>query len=163
MAIAVSSDPLRSTSSPENLSVGAASVNFSFASPVAEDKTDNAMEGVSDPQLSPKNLRYQFENPSSQNGEIVKENKVLGEELSSSNNELNSCETSQFHQGLNEAEKATIMNMPTKYNKKILRNYHKNSKASTELYGGLPEAKVVPVLREELRRRGIPDELHLKK
>ena len=46
MAIAVSSDPLRSTSSPENLSVGAASVNFSFASPVAEDQTSNAMEGV---------------------------------------------------------------------------------------------------------------------
>ena len=165
-ASAASGDPPQ-TSSPAESSVGDPSVNFSFASPVAEDKTDNAMEGVSDPQLSPKNLRYQFENPSSptisQNGEIVKENKVLGEELSSSNNELNSCETSQFHQGLNEAEKATIMNMPTEYIKKILRNYHKNSKASTELYGGLPEAKVVPVLREELRRRGIPDELHLKK
>ena len=161
-ASAASGDPPQ-TSSPAESSVGDPSVNFSFASPVAEDKTDNAMEGVSDPQLSPKNLRYQFENPSSQNGEIVKENKVLGEELSSSNNELNSCETSQFHQGLNEAEKATIMNMPTEYIKKILCNYHKNSKASTELYGGLPEAKVVPVLREELRRRGIPDELHLKK
>ena len=161
-ASAASGDPPQ-TSSPAESSVGDPSVNFSFASPVAEDKTDNAMEGVSDPQLSPKNLRYQFENPSSQNGEIVKENKVLGEELSSSNNELNSCETSQFHQGLNEAEKATIMNLPTEHIKKILRNYHKNSKASTELYGGLPEAKVVPVLREELRRRGIPDELHLKK
>ena len=36
-----------------------ASVNFSFASPVAEDKTNDAMEDVSDPQLSPENLRHQ--------------------------------------------------------------------------------------------------------
>ena len=44
---AASSDPLWSTSSPANLSVGAASINFSFASQVAEDQTSNAMEDVS--------------------------------------------------------------------------------------------------------------------
>ena len=36
-----------------------------FASPVAEDKTSDAMEGVSDPQLSPENLRHQPDDPSS--------------------------------------------------------------------------------------------------
>ena len=55
------------------------------------------------------------------------------------------------------------MNLPTEYVKKILRNYHKNSEESKILYGGLTFDKVVPTLREELRRRGIPDELHLKK
>ena len=44
---AASSDPLWSTSSPANLSVGDASINFSFASQVAEDQTSNAMEDVS--------------------------------------------------------------------------------------------------------------------
>ena len=34
-------------------------MNFSFASPVAEDKTSDAMEAVSDPQLSPENLQHQ--------------------------------------------------------------------------------------------------------
>ena len=47
------------TSSPAESSFKAALVNFSFASPVAEDKTSDAMEGVSDPQLSPENLRHQ--------------------------------------------------------------------------------------------------------
>ena len=49
------------TSSPAEPSVRASSVEFSFASPVAEDKSSNAMEGVSDPQLSPENLRHQLE------------------------------------------------------------------------------------------------------
>ena len=65
------------TSSPAEPSVRASSVEFSFASPVAEDKSSNAMEGVSDPQLSPENLRHQLEDlPSltrSQNEEIVRE------------------------------------------------------------------------------------------
>ena len=58
--LAVSNDPLWSTSSPANPSVGAASVNFSFASPaVAEDQSSIAMEGVSDLKLSPEYLRHQ--------------------------------------------------------------------------------------------------------
>ena len=65
------------TSSPAEPSVRAASVEFSFASPVAEDKTSDAMEGVSDPQLSPENLRHQPEDPPSltrsHNEEIVRE------------------------------------------------------------------------------------------
>ena len=56
--------PQTSSPAPAESSVGAASVNFSFASPVAEDKTGNAME-VSGPQLSPENLEYQPEGPSS--------------------------------------------------------------------------------------------------
>ena len=162
-ASAASGDPPQTSSLAES-SVGDASVNFSFASPVAEDKTDDSMEGVSDPQLSPKNLKCQPEDPSSA---ALCQNEVIiskpGEELSSSNSELNSCETSQFHQGLNKDEKATIMNMPTEYIKKVLCNYHKNSEESKILYGGLTFDKVVPTLREELRRRGIPDELHQKK
>ena len=65
------------TSSPAEPSVRAASVEFSFASPVAEDKTSDASEGVSDPQLSPENLRHQPEDSpcltSSHNEEIVRE------------------------------------------------------------------------------------------
>ena len=57
-ASAPSGDPPQ-TSSPAESSFEAASVNFSFASPLAEDKTSDAMEGVSDPQLSPENLRHQ--------------------------------------------------------------------------------------------------------
>ena len=45
-ASAANGDPPPSTSSP----VRAASVNFSFASPAAEDLTNNAMEGASSPQ-----------------------------------------------------------------------------------------------------------------
>ena len=61
-ASAASGDPPQ-TSSPAESSFEAASVNFSFASPVAEDKTSDAMEGVSDPQLSPENLRHQPDDP----------------------------------------------------------------------------------------------------
>ena len=64
-ASAASGDPPPSTSSAEESSVRAASLNFSFASPVAEFRTHNAMEGISDPQLSPKDLRQQLENPPS--------------------------------------------------------------------------------------------------
>ena len=70
-------DPPQTSSPAEPSSVRASSVEFSFASPVAEDKSSNAMEGVSDPQLSPENLRHQLEDlPSltrSQNEEIVRE------------------------------------------------------------------------------------------
>ena len=73
---AASGDPPQ-TSSPAESSIRAASVNFSFASPVAEEKTDDAMEGVSDPQLSPEDLRQQQEDPPSltmsQNEEIVRD------------------------------------------------------------------------------------------
>ena len=69
--------PQTQTLSPAEPSVRAASVEFSFASPVAEDKTSDAMEGVSDPQLSPENLRHQPEDPPSltrsHNEEIVRE------------------------------------------------------------------------------------------
>ena len=54
-------DPPRTSSPAEPSSVRASSVEFSFASPVAEDKSSNAMEGVSDPQLSPEDLRHQLE------------------------------------------------------------------------------------------------------
>ena len=63
-ASAASGNPPQ-TSSPAESSAGAASVNFSFASPVAEDRTDDAMEGISDPQLSPEDLRQQPEDPPS--------------------------------------------------------------------------------------------------
>ena len=76
-ASAANGDPPQ-TSSPAEMSVGAASVNFSFASPVAEDRTDNAMEGISDPQLSPEDLQQQLEDPPSltlpHKGESVREN-----------------------------------------------------------------------------------------
>ena len=75
-ASAASGDPPQ-TLSPVEPSVRAASVKFSFASPVAEDKTSDASEGVSDPQLNPENLRHQLEDSpsltSSHNEEIVRE------------------------------------------------------------------------------------------
>ena len=74
---AASGDPPK-TSSPAESSVRTDSVNFSFASPVAEDRTHDAMEGISDPQLSPEDLRQQLEDPPSltlsQNEEIVRDN-----------------------------------------------------------------------------------------
>ena len=81
-ASAASGDPPPATSSPAESSVRAASVNFSFASPVAEDKTNDAMEGISDPQLSPEDLRLQLEDPPSldlsHNRESVRENPTAG-------------------------------------------------------------------------------------
>ena len=75
-ASAASGNPPQ-TSSPAE-SVGAAQINFSFASPVAEDRTHNAMEGISDPQLSPEDLQQQLEDPPSltlpHKGESVREN-----------------------------------------------------------------------------------------
>ena len=44
-----------------------ASVNFSFASPAPEDVSNGTMEGVSDPQPSPENLRQHQENQSTLN------------------------------------------------------------------------------------------------
>ncbi len=53
-------------------------IYFSFSSPVAEERTDNAMEGISDPQLSPEDLQQQLEDPPSltlpHKGESVREN-----------------------------------------------------------------------------------------
>ena len=103
-ASAASGDPPQ-TSSPAESSVGAASVNFSFASPVAEDRTDNAMEGISDPQLSPEDLRQQLEDPPfltlPHEGESVRENPTepasenitLSEEALQENQEAASKET----------------------------------------------------------------------
>ena len=77
-ASAASGDPPPATSSPAESSVEEASVHFSFASPAAEDLTNNAMEGISSPQLSPEDLRQQMEDsPSltlSQKEEDVREN-----------------------------------------------------------------------------------------
>ena len=64
-AKAASGVPPPATSSPAASTVREASVNFSFASPVAEDRTDNAMEGISDPQPSPEDLRQHQEDPPS--------------------------------------------------------------------------------------------------
>ena len=65
-AKAASGVPPPATSSPAASTVREASVNFSFASPVAEDRTDNAMEGISDPQPSrPEDLRQHLEDPPS--------------------------------------------------------------------------------------------------
>ena len=71
-------DPPTSTSSPTESSVEEVnSVDFSFASPAAADLTNYAMEGVSDLQLSPEDLRQQVEDPPSltlsPNEEIVRE------------------------------------------------------------------------------------------
>ena len=60
-ASAASGDPLPSTSSPAESSEGSTSVHFSFASPAAEDLTNNAMEGASSPQPGTKDLRQQVE------------------------------------------------------------------------------------------------------
>ena len=72
------------TSSPAESSFKAALVNFSFASPVAEDKTSDAMECVSDPQLSPENLRHQPDDLStnilvqvSHNEEIIRQDTAI--------------------------------------------------------------------------------------
>ena len=55
-------------------------MNFSFASPVAEDRTSDAMEGISDPQLTPEDLRHQPEEPPSltlpHNEEIIEGNLI---------------------------------------------------------------------------------------
>ena len=63
---------------PSDIHFLSLSVNFSFASPVAEDRTDNAMEGISDPQPSPEDLRQHLEDPPSltlpHEGESVREN-----------------------------------------------------------------------------------------
>ena len=105
-ASAANGNPL-STSSPTatESSVRAASVNFSFASPVAEDKTSNAMECVSDHQLTPEDLRHQLEDPPSltlsHEGETVKENPTepisdnitITEEVPQENKETASEET----------------------------------------------------------------------
>ena len=103
-ASAANGDPL-STSSPTVSSIRAASVNFSFASPVAEDKTSDAMEGVSDPQITPEDLRHQLEDPPSltlsQEGETVREsltesnsdNITITEEVLQENKETASEET----------------------------------------------------------------------
>ena len=86
-------------------SIRAASVNFSFASPVAEDKTSDAMEGVSDPQITPEDLRHQLEDPPSltlsHEGESVRdipiepssENITITEEVLQENQDAASEET----------------------------------------------------------------------
>ena len=59
-------------------SVKAAPINFSFASPAAEDLTNDDMEGIFRPQPSPENLRHQLEDPPSlnlsHNEEIARDN-----------------------------------------------------------------------------------------
>ena len=59
-------------------SVKASPINFSFASPAAEDLTNDDMEGISSPQPSPENLRHQLEDPPSlnlsHNEEIARDN-----------------------------------------------------------------------------------------
>ena len=52
---------------PAASTVSEASVNFSFASPAPEDVSNGTMEGVSDPQPSPENLRQHQENQSTLN------------------------------------------------------------------------------------------------
>ena len=105
-ASAANGNPL-STSSPTatESSVRAASVNFSFASPVAEDKTSDAMECVSDPQITPEDLRHQLEDPPSLNlsheretgrenpTEPVSDNITITEEVLQENKETASEET----------------------------------------------------------------------
>ena len=75
---AASGDPPPSTSSQAETSVKAASINFSFASPAAEDLTNDAMEGILSPQPSPENLRHQLEGSPplnlSDNEEIARDN-----------------------------------------------------------------------------------------
>ena len=75
---AASGDPPPSTSSQAETSVKAAPINFSFASPAAEDLTNDDMEGISSPQPSPENLRHQLEDPPSlnlsHNEEIARDN-----------------------------------------------------------------------------------------
>ena len=75
---AASGDPPPSTSSQAETSVKAASINFSFASPAAEDLTNDTMEGIFSPQPSPENLRHQLEDPPSlnlsDNEEIARDN-----------------------------------------------------------------------------------------
>ena len=108
-ASAASGDPPQ-TSSPAESSFEAASVNFSFASPVAEDKTSDAMEGVSDPQLSPENLRHQPDDPQtdipvqvSHNEEImdtsgpIPENITISEEVQQENQETASKSSSHAY------------------------------------------------------------------
>ena len=62
---AASGVPPPATSSPAASTVRAASVNFSFSSPTPEDVSNGTMEGISDPQPSPENLRQQQEDISS--------------------------------------------------------------------------------------------------
>ena len=75
---AASGDPPPSTSSQAETSVKAAPINFSFASPAAEDLTNDAMEGILSPQPSPENLRHQLEDSPplnlSVNEEIARDN-----------------------------------------------------------------------------------------
>ena len=78
---AASGDPPPSTSSQAETSVKAASINFSFASPAAEDRedlTNDTMEGIISPQPSPENLRHQLEDSPplnlSDNEEIARDN-----------------------------------------------------------------------------------------
>ena len=65
------------TSSPAASTISAAPVNFSFASPAPEDVSNGTMEGVSDPQPSPENLRQHQEDQSSfsisHNEDVVRE------------------------------------------------------------------------------------------
>ena len=62
---AASGVPPPATSSPAASTVRAASVNFSFSYPTPEDVSNGTMEGISDPQPSPENLRQQQEDISS--------------------------------------------------------------------------------------------------
>ena len=64
---AASGVPTPATSSPAASTVREASANFSFASPAPEDVSNGTMEGVSDPQPSPENLRQHQEHQSSLN------------------------------------------------------------------------------------------------
>ena len=111
-ASAASGDPPTATSSPAELSVEEASVHFSFQSPVAEDLTNNAMEGISDLQLRLENLRQQPEDPPSltlsPNEEIVRErhseptleNITIPEEVVQTDQETTSKETEEGQAGL---------------------------------------------------------------
>ena len=84
VSLSASGEPPQ-TSSPAESSVRAASVNFSFASPVAEDRTNNAMEGISDPQLSLEDLRQELEDPPSLSREDqakpICENSTISQEV----------------------------------------------------------------------------------
>ena len=66
-ARAASGVPPPATSSPAASTVRAASVNFSFSSPAPEDVTTGTMDGITDPQPSPENLRQHQEDQSSLN------------------------------------------------------------------------------------------------
>ena len=81
----------------------------------------NATEGVSDPQLSPEDLRCQLEQPLSPT--------IFGH----------------------------IKGLPTHRIKSVLREYKQNKEASEKKYS-FGAAQVIPVIIEELRRRGIRSE-----